>query len=177
MGHNTSKASKNICCTKGYGGVVHRVVMRWLKRFRLACKNFYNQERSGWPKVVDSVVVPQARKVNPVSSTRKVSDEFSNFQSSVVRELQDSEKSTQKCRIVSHVTKILQNFWLSFVLTSGLCFLYRRSLWVRSEISADLRNHEKYVYVYIYIYMCVCVCVCAYLLPLKKETQSNGAVE
>ena len=39
LGHNTTEATKNICCTKDEGELVHSKVTKWFKRFHLGCKN------------------------------------------------------------------------------------------------------------------------------------------
>ena len=47
LGHNAPEATKNICCAKDEGTVDHSIVTRWLKKFRLGCKNPENQVRPG----------------------------------------------------------------------------------------------------------------------------------
>ena len=42
MGHNITKATKNICWMKDEGTVDHSMITRWLK-FYLGCKNFDDQ--------------------------------------------------------------------------------------------------------------------------------------
>ena len=76
------KQPKTICCVKSEGVVDHSTVTRWLKKFRLGCKNLDAQISR--PKTVNSVAVLQALKANPMSSTQRVSLEFGISQSSVV---------------------------------------------------------------------------------------------
>ena len=46
-GHNTIKATKNICCTKGEGTVDYNTVIRWFKKSYSDGKNLDNQGSSG----------------------------------------------------------------------------------------------------------------------------------
>ena len=52
-------------------------VTRWFKKFCWGCKNLNSQVRSGKPKTIDSEVVLQAIEANPMSSSWRVSGEFS----------------------------------------------------------------------------------------------------
>ena len=76
MGHHTTKETKIIFCVKGENTVDCRTVIRWFKKYRLGCKNLSNQVRSGRPKTVDSAAVLQVIKVSQMSSTWRVSGEF-----------------------------------------------------------------------------------------------------
>ena len=42
LGHNTAKATKNICCSKGEGAVDHNTITRGLKKFWSGFKNLNN---------------------------------------------------------------------------------------------------------------------------------------
>ena len=107
------KTAKNFCCTKDEGAVDYST--RWFKKFYSGGKNLDDQTRSGRPKIVDSKAVLKAREANLVSSTWRVSGEFDISPSSVHHYLHDLGQSIQSCQIVPHVTKILQNFWLTQV--------------------------------------------------------------
>ena len=65
LGHNTSQASKNICCIKSDDAGDHSTVTRWLKKFCLGCKNLNHLASSEQ----DSDAVLQAIEVNLVSIT------------------------------------------------------------------------------------------------------------
>ena len=64
--------------------------------------------------------------VNLASSTQRVSGELSISQSNVVCHLHNLSKSNQSFKIVSHVTKIFQNIWLSIELVHlhFCCFVW-----------------------------------------------------
>ena len=117
LGYNASEATKNICCAKSNRTVDHSTVNKWLKKFRSGCNNIDDQEKLGRPKIVNSETVFQAIDANPVCSTWKVSGNRCTSQRPQEKysELRpcDLRKSIQSCRIVLHVTKILQNFWLT----------------------------------------------------------------
>ena len=76
-------------------------------------KNPNNQEKSS--KTADSKALLQAIKASPVSSKRSVSCEYRFSHSSAVRHLYILDKIIRSCRIVPHVTKMMQNFWLMLV--------------------------------------------------------------
>ena len=84
LGHDTMKATKNICCMKGEGIDDHSRITRWLKKFCFGCKNLCNQTRIGRPKTLDFKATQYALDTNLVSNTRKVSGKFDISQSSVV---------------------------------------------------------------------------------------------
>ena len=73
---NATEVTKNICYTKDEDTVDHR----WFKN----CKTLDDQTRSGRRKAMDSKAVLQAMKINPASSTQRVSGELSISQTSVV---------------------------------------------------------------------------------------------
>ena len=58
---------------------------------------------------MDSKAVFQAKEVNPVSSTWRVSGEFGISHSSVVHHLHDLGKSIWSCQILLHVTIVSLN--------------------------------------------------------------------
>ena len=55
-------------------------------------------------------------KVNLASGTQRVSGKLSISQSSVVHPLRNFGKNIWNLWIVTHVAKILQNFWLAYYL-------------------------------------------------------------
>ena len=116
--HNTEEATKNISGTKGEGMVDHYSVTRWFKKFRSVCKNLDDQTRLGRPKSLDFEVIES----NQASRSWRISGEASISYSCVTHH--DVGKSTRSCRIVPHVTKILQFFLFRFV-RSG-----RPKLWI-----------------------------------------------
>ena len=108
----TVEATKNICSMKREGAVDYSIVTRWFKKFCTGGKNLDDQAKSDRPKIVDSEAILQTIEANPVSSTRRVSGELSLSQSSVVFHIHDLSKYIKSCRIMFHITKILQNFHL-----------------------------------------------------------------
>ena len=82
------------------------------KNFCMDCKTLNNQNKLGKLKTMDSKAMLQAIEANLVSSTQRVSGELHILQTSVVGHFHDLCKSTQSW-FVPHVTKILQNFWLT----------------------------------------------------------------
>ena len=66
LGHNTTEAIKNICCSKGEGTFDHYKVTIWFKKFCLVCKNL-NLARSGRPKTEDSEAMLKTIETNPAS--------------------------------------------------------------------------------------------------------------
>ena len=83
----------------------------------------------------------QALEANRASSTWKVSGELAISQLSVVRHFHDLGQSIRTCQIDTHVTKILQNFWLTLVFSVlYCCFFYRVwTLIADSIFSSDKR--------------------------------------
>ena len=94
---------------------------QWIRRL-VGTKNLNNQAKPGKPKTMDSKAMPWAIKANPVSNTQQVSGELDISQFSVVCHLYNLSKIIWSYWIVLHVTKILQNFWLTLVY-SLLIFL------------------------------------------------------
>ena len=115
LGHNTIEAIKNIYCIKGEHIVDHSTLNRWFKKFYLSFRNLDDQARLGRLKTVHSKAVLQAIEVNLASSTWRVSGELGLSLSSVVCYLHNLSKSIQSCKIVPYVTKILENFWLTWI--------------------------------------------------------------
>ena len=110
LSHNAEETAKNICCVKDEGAVDHNSITRWLKKFRRGCKNFDDQGISNRPKSVDSKALLSAKEANLASCTQRESIELGILQSP-----SQHSKIFKCCQIVPHITKILQNFWLSFV--------------------------------------------------------------
>ena len=74
----------------------------------------------------------------------RVSGELSILQSSVVCHFHNLSKSIQSFQIVLHVTKILQNFWLTFIK-----FL----IWIKEFIMFFIFLYDLFQCAYIYIYI------------------------
>ena len=111
MGNNSMEATKNIFYVEGEGAIDKNTVTRWFMNFCFGFKNFDNQARSGKSKCEDSNTVLQAREVNPMSNTWRVSDKVS-----ISRVQQGSSPSQpQQKYLEPHITKILKNFWLTQV--------------------------------------------------------------
>ena len=77
LGHNTVKATKNICCVKDEGTVDYNTVTKWMKKFCSVQRNLNNQATSDRPKTMDSEAILQAIEGNPTSNTWRVSGNFS----------------------------------------------------------------------------------------------------
>ena len=110
LGHNATETTKNTCCAKGGGSVDHNKVTRCFEKFCSVYKNHDYQARSSGPRIVDSEIVLQTVEENLASSTCRVSGELGISQFCVFRHLHNFSKSIRSCRIVTHVTEILQNF-------------------------------------------------------------------
>ena len=87
MSHDTTEAIKNICHEKGEGAVDPSRVT--FKKFQLG---YNNQARLDRPESVNSEAMIQVREANSVSSTWRVSSEFSISQSSMVYHLHNLNK-------------------------------------------------------------------------------------
>ena len=81
-----------------------------------SCNNFDSWTRSSRLITSDCVAMLQAREVNPVSSTWRVSDELDISQFSVVCYLHNLGKSVWSCYIIPLVIKIFKKFWFSLVI-------------------------------------------------------------
>ena len=119
LDHNPTEATKNICCArKGENAGDYNIVTRCLKKFCLGCKNFYDQVRSGGPKIMDSKVVFSIIKVN---SNRRGLGKTRHL---IVRSGQSSSCPWERhlsCRILHHVIKILQNIlWVCLIFVGAL---------------------------------------------------------
>ena len=92
-----------------------------IKDIYSGCKNLNDQARSSRFNSMDFEAILLTIAANPTSNTRRVSGKLNGSQCYVIRHLDDLNKSIQRCRIVPHVTKILQNFWPTQVFS--LCWL------------------------------------------------------
>ena len=59
LSHNAAKATKNICCVKNEGAVIHSTVAELLKKFCFVYNNLNNQAISSYPKIMDFEAMPQ----------------------------------------------------------------------------------------------------------------------
>ena len=108
---NAAEATKSIWCAKSEGAVnLSTVTTRWYKKFHLGCKNINDQAKLGRPKTIVS-------KACLVLLTRHA------LFSVVHHHHRGLYRSIYSCKIVLHITKILQNFWLSLVIFEAYnCF-------------------------------------------------------
>ena len=90
----------------------------FVNKFLSSCKNLEDQTKLCKSKSLSSKVVFQTIEVNLVSSTRRVSGEIGILHFIVFRHLYDHCKTISGDRFVAHVSKILQNFWLTFYIKS-----------------------------------------------------------
>ena len=116
VSHKTVEETKNICCMKAEEAVEHSTINKWLKIFCLGWEKLNDQRRLGRPKTMHSDDVLQTVAANLVSSTQRVSGKLSISQSRVVPQLHNFGKCIKICWIIPHITKILQNIWLTQVL-------------------------------------------------------------
>ena len=91
------------------------VVMRMFKKFCSGCKNFSDQAKWRRVKSINFKAVLQTIEANLVSSTWRVSGKLSISPSNWVHHPHNLGKCTKSCWIVPHITKIVQNFWLTQV--------------------------------------------------------------
>ena len=122
LGHNIKEASKNIYCIKGKRAVDHSTITWWFKKFCFCDKKLDNQTRSGRPKIVNSKTVLQTITANLMNSIQRVSGELSISHFSEVQLFHSLSKSVWSLEIVLHVTKILQSFWLTFIICKSYIF-------------------------------------------------------
>ena len=115
QGHDTMEVTKNICCMKSESPVVHRRVTRWFKKFCSGCNNLDSHAKSGRSKTMDSEAMISATEANPASHSWRVASKLGITHSSVVYYVEDLGRSIHSWQIVPHITKILQNFWLTSV--------------------------------------------------------------
>ena len=106
LSHNAEVATKYFYGAKCEGD--HSRVTRWFKKFLSGCKNLKNQERL---KRGILICYESLRQIWCVA-LREYQVSFASFSS--VHHL-NFGKRIWSCWIVSHVTKILQNFWLTLV--------------------------------------------------------------
>ena len=106
LGHNTEKATKNICCTKDEGTADQSTVSRWFKKFHSGCKNINDQAKSGRLRSMDSGAMFLTIEANPVSSIRAVSGKLSISQSSAVHHITTTTKASRDADCI----KVLHNF-------------------------------------------------------------------
>ena len=106
----------------------------------LNLQELWQPSKSSRPKSVDPKAVLQAIEANPVRRTWRVSGEFIISQSMVLH-LHDPSKSIWSYQIVPHVTKILQNFWLTLVCLS--LFQINTQKMASLKFSKNLRNSSS----------------------------------
>ena len=114
-GHNAMETIKNICCVKVEGPVNHTTLTKWSKKFHSDCNNLNDQTRSNRFETLDFKAILQANEANLASNCQRVPGGLSISQFSMVHHLHFC-KSIRSCQIVLHVTKILQNFWLTQIV-------------------------------------------------------------
>ena len=105
QGHNVAEIIKSISCTKGKDSSE----TRWLKEFHSSFKYFNDRQGQVGLKTEDSEIVLPVIKTNLASKPRRVSDNLSISQCSMVRQL-DFSKTFRRSNYASRTTKILQNF-------------------------------------------------------------------
>ena len=127
ISNNPTEATKNICGAKGVSTVDHITVTKLFEKFYSGYKNLDDLSRSGRPTSLYSKTLIQFIDANPVSSTRKVSSELHISQYSIVYHLDVLSRSKLNCQIVLHVTKPLQNFWLTLVKEFNANFHFKFS--------------------------------------------------
>ena len=89
LGPNILDATQNIS-VKEEGAEDLSTVTRWFKKFCSGCKNLDDQAKSARPKTEDT-------KVNPASSTWRVSGELGISQTSVVCNFHNLSRKIQSC--------------------------------------------------------------------------------
>ena len=133
LDHIAAEAAKNIWCAKSEDPIDHSPVIRWFKKFCSGCKNLHNQASSGRIKTVDSVVIIQTINTNLMMSTEA-------WHLTVQCGLSPLQlcKNLQNSQIVSHVTKILQNFQFTLAKMCDCCFY--QGQW--PPISLNILNYK-----------------------------------
>ena len=145
LGQNAGETTKNIWFPKSEVAVDYSTITGRLKKFCSGWKNRVDQARSGRSKNLDSEAMLQTIEANMESINQRVSGELSISQSSVSRYLRELSKSTRSCLIVSHVTKILQNFWLTQVF-AAICrnvFILRFTLRMAIKFLYKVGDHSR----------------------------------
>ena len=112
---NVSEATKNISYPRGENAVDGNTETRWLRKFRLGCKNLEDWAKSGSLMSVDAEFLFQAIETNSASSTRRVSGNLGICHYNEVRYFHDIGKVIQNSWIVPNVTNVLQNILLTLV--------------------------------------------------------------
>ena len=127
LGHNAMEATKNICCVKGEGAVDPNIVTRWLKKF---CKNLDNQAKWGRPKTMTVLQAIETYSMSiwqfwhltvqhylspswPWQKNPELPNCASHYQN--ISKLLTHFTLPKYCKTFDslHITKILQNFWLT----------------------------------------------------------------
>ena len=119
QGHNAMEATKNICCTKSEGAVNHSTVSRWFKKFCKGCKNLDDKARSGRPYECGFQGCAPSHRGK--SSKYQVSLAAHSLVWLVT--FMTLVKVSKDAKIVPHIMKILQNFWLTW---AHYCYLENR---------------------------------------------------
>ena len=104
LGHIATETTKNICWAQGEGTVDHSTVTRGFKKFRLGCKNFDDQGKSGWPKSIDSEAVLKSGQWR----SERIRRAWHHIVHCCSSHFHDLSKRIQSCQIVQ---KILQEFY------------------------------------------------------------------
>ena len=143
-----------------------------MKKFYWDCKNLDDQTSPGRPKNVDPEVVLQAIEVNPVSSSWRVSGKLGISQSSMIHHFHNLGKSIWNCRIVPHIIKILQNFWLTLVISEQIKWFFH----VYLPIFFFKSGWQSYKVRKKYLLMFLCTCLEYYQRWHKKKFFSHHLV-
>ena len=110
------QATQNICCAKGESTVDHSTIIWWFKNFAWVARiSTIRQSQQGLKPLILRWGRAPNHKGKPASSTLRVSGELGVLQSSVFRHIYDICKSIKSCRTMPHISKILQNRWLTQV--------------------------------------------------------------
>ena len=108
------EVTQNTFCAKDEGMVDPRTVTRRLKKLCSGCRYQDNQAKSGRYNTMDSEAMFQANEANPVyRNYRSVSGEFGISKSKLVCYFLNLDKRISCCQSLFHVTKMLQNLWLT----------------------------------------------------------------
>ena len=117
LGYKAAEAVKNMCDMKGEGTIDHITESRWLKKFKLGCKNLNDLVKSDRFKILDSEAIFLV-EVNPVSCTRRVSGDlcFSvHCDSSLLRFLQKHPKQPYFASCCQNIAKRLHHPFIKIV--------------------------------------------------------------
>ena len=109
--YKNAEEIENICCV--WKVTVQLITeTRWFMKILVGLQELQQLGRSGKPKSVDSEAVLQAIEINLGSSIWRTSISHSPVRFVTFMTLANGIWS---CWIVPHITKILQNFWLTLV--------------------------------------------------------------